>query len=118
MKVNYTDDQLEFAEQMRQVQQGVIVYIQPGATTGPAFNPVVGEPIPHTLDAIATGVSSQYVDGTLIVATDKEITSAVFGVVPDSSGEVVIDGKALQIVKLWQVPAAGTPVAWKFIARA
>ena len=99
-------------------QQGTIIYRQPGTPTGDPFNPTPGVPVDHPLDATATGVSQEYVDGTQVLATDKEITAAVFAVTPDSSGELVVDGQVLQIVRLWQVPAAGVPVAWKFIGRA
>lgn len=103
---------------LNQFQQGTIIYRQPGTTSGPAFDPVITDPVDHELDATANGVSQEYVDGTQVLATDKEITAAVFAVTPDSSGELVVDGQVLQIVRLWQVPAAGVVVAWKFIARA
>ena len=103
---------------LRQFKQGTIIYNQPGEVTGPEWNPTVGEDMPHTLDATANGVSQQYIDGTSVLATDKEVTAAVFGVVPSTSGTLTIDGQTLQIVRVWQVPAAGTPAAWKIIARA
>jgi hypothetical protein len=70
------------------------------------------------IDATVTGVSQQYVDGTSVIATDKMVTAAVFDVAPTTSGTLSVDGQVLQIVRAWQVPAAGTPVAWKMIVRA
>lgn len=114
----YTGLQGTASRLLGQFKQGTIIYRKPGTTSGPVFNPVITDPVDHVLDATAKGVSQEYVDGTQVLATDKEITSAVFGVTPDASGEIVVDGQVLQIVRLWQVPAAGVPVAWKFIGRA
>ena len=114
----YSQMQGVASQLLGQFKQGTIIYNQPGEVTGPEWSPTVGEDIQHTLDATANGVSQEYVDGTSVMATDKEVTAAVFGVVPSTSGTLTIDGQTLQIVRVWQVPAAGTPAAWKIIARA
>jgi len=103
---------------MARFKQGTIVYTAPGTQSGPDYAPVFSDPVPYTLDATATGVSEEYVDGTQIIATDTEVTAAVFGAVPTSEGTLTIDGQALQIVGIKQIPAAGTPVVWKLIVRA
>ncbi len=103
---------------LNRFRQGAIAYRQPGTTTGPAFDPVVGPPTNYELDATAVGVSQKYINGTTIVAADKEVTAAVFGATPDTSGRIVMDGRELEIVQTWQVPASGTPVAHKFIVKA
>ena len=114
----YSQMQGVASQLLGQFKQGVIVYNQPGEVTGPEWNPTVGEDIPHTLDATANGVSQEYVDGTSVLMTDKEVTAAVFGVTPTTSGTLSIDSQVMQIIRVWQVPAAGTPVAWKMIVRA
>ena len=99
-------------------KQGVIVYTAPGTQSGPDYAPVITPGASYTLDATATGVSEEYVDGTQIIATDTEVTAAVFGAVPTSEGTLTIDGAVQQIVGIKQIPAAGTPVVWKIFARA
>lgn len=114
----YDVDQVDFEEQLDEVQQGVIKYIERGTTTGDPWNPTAGASTEHTLKAVATGVSQKYVDGTFIVSTDLEVTSSVFAVMPNVSGTVSIDGQEMQVVKAWKIPAAGTPISYKMIVRA
>ena len=101
--------------------QGTVTLTKPGATTpGPKSwdPPVLSEPVVYTLDATVKGVSAQFVDGTTILATDLEITAAIFGADPAPPDKVEIDGKAVVVLKTIRLPAAGTVVAWKFIVRA
>lgn len=78
-----------------------------------------GEPTvtTYTLQATVRGVSKDLVDGTTILASDLEITAAAFGAEPDPADTVTIDGKAVTLVRVIRVPAAGTVVAWKLIVR-
>ena len=71
----------------------------------------------YTLDATAKGVSKEFVDGTTIVASDLEITAAVFGAEPGMGDTLAIDGKAVTLLRILPLPAAGTVVAWKFVVR-
>lgn len=114
----YSQMQAVASQLLGRFKQGTIIYNQPGAVSGDDWNPTIGPDVTHTLDATANGVSEAYVDGTSVLATDKEVTAAAFGVTPTTSGTLSIDGQTLQIVRVWQVPAAGTPVAWKMIVRA
>lgn len=101
--------------------QGAVTLTKPGETTpgpNPWDPPVVTAPVVYTLHAAVKGVSAQFVDGTTILATDLEITAAVFGADPAPPDKVEIDGKAVVVLKTIRVPAAGTVVAWKFIVRA
>jgi len=103
---------------MSRFNQGVIRYIEAGPATGPAWNPTPGADIATTLDATASGVAAQYVDGKTVLATDLMVTAAVFDRVPTMNGRLEIDGKELQIVNIMAKPAAGTVVVWSFICRA
>lgn len=71
----------------------------------------------YTLDAVVKGVSKEFVDGTTILATDLEVTAAVFGAEPAPADTMAIDGQTVTIIKTMRVPAAGTIVAWKFVVR-
>ena len=103
---------------LKQFKQGEVVYVQPGTTTGPAFNPVVGAPTNYQLNATVSGVSAVYVDETLILATDLQVITSVFDAEPTLDGTLTIDDKSLQIVKIDQIPAAGTVLAWRIFVRA
>jgi hypothetical protein len=103
---------------LKRFNQGVIRYIEAGPSTGPAWNPTPGADVTTELDGFATGVAAEYVDGKSVLATDLMVTAAVFDRVPTMSGRLEIDGKEVQIVKIMAKPAAGTVVAWAFIARA
>lgn len=100
--------------------QGTVTLTKPGATTpgpNPWDTPTVTDPVVHALDATLKGVSAEFVDGTTIFATDLEVTAAVFGAEPEPPDEVAIDGQVVTVIKTMKIPAAGTPMAWKFIVR-
>ena len=73
-----------------------------------------GTPIP--LDAVAFGVSAKYVSD-LISQSDIEVTAAVFSEIPTIDGIISTDGINRQIVKVAQIPAAGTPVIWQIFVK-
>jgi hypothetical protein len=105
-------------EVLWEFKQGAIIYKEAGPYTGPAWNPTPGADVISVLDATASGVSAEYVDGKSVLATDLMVTAAVFDRVPTMSGRLEIDGKEVQIVKIMAKPAAGTVVVWSFICRA
>jgi hypothetical protein len=53
-----------------------------------------------------------------VLATDLEVTAAVFGAELEPADQLSIDGQVVVVVEITRVPAAGTLVAWKFIVRA
>lgn len=103
---------------MAKFSQGQVVYTITGPSTGPEWNPTPGTPVSYTLDATVQGVEADYVDGTLILATDKQVTCAVFAVEPSLAGTITIDGKVCQIVRVDKVPGAGPVIAWRVFVRA
>lgn len=120
-KFNYARLQGTATRLIDYFNQGVIVLTKPGTTTpgpNPWDPPVVTDPVAHTLRATAKGVSKEFIDGTTIVATDIEITAAVFGAEPDPADVLTVDGKAVTVLRVIRLPAAGELVAWKFVVRA
>ena len=103
---------------MAKFSQGQVVYTITGPSTGPEWNPTPGVPVSYTLDATVQGVEADYVDGSLILATDKQVTCAVFAVEPSLAGTITIDGKVCQIVRVDKVPGAGAVIAWRIFVRA
>ena len=82
----------------------------------------------YTLSATVKGVSQKFVDGTLILATDLEVTAAVtatdengaeVSLDPDMTTDTLsIDGQAVTIIRDLSIPAAGTKAALRWIVRA
>jgi hypothetical protein len=107
-------------ELLTEFNQGVITLTKPGTTTpgsNPWDPPVVTDPVEYALQATAKGVSKELIDGTLIVATDIEIAASAFGADPEPADELAIDGKAVTLLKVMRLPAAGKLVAWRFVVR-
>lgn len=74
--------------------------------------------VAYTLDAVVKGVSSRFVDGSTILATDLEVTAADFGASAEPGDTLTIDGAVVVIIRDMSVPAAGTKVVNKWIVRA
>lgn len=113
MKTNVADKLL------KQFNQGDIVLVQ--ATSIPPANPWDAPTTTEArtpLNAIAKGVSEQYVDGVTILSTDIEIVSAVPINQPKVSDFIEIDGKTTTLLRIIPIPAAGLTVAHKFLVRA
>lgn len=101
-------------------KQGTVVLVRttPGEPDpDEPWKPVVDEVDEYELKAVAKGVDQR--DGTTILATDLEIVAAVAEVSPMmETDQIKVDGKDVVILRKMQIPAAGTPVAYRFIVRA
>lgn len=105
----------------------------------PTWEPWTGETTNYTyeLDAVVKGVSAKLVDGDVVLATDLELTcSHKMTLVATKVGDeepvtsstpvpfnaalldtLAIDGRPVTIVRDLTVPAAGTPVAYRYVVR-
>ncbi|TKT79978.1 hypothetical protein [Aquamicrobium sp. LC103] len=102
----------------------------------PTWQPWEGETTTNVyeLDAVVKGVSAKLVDGDAVVATDLELTCSHKMVLVEVDGVAVtpapvafdatlldtlnIDGRPVTIVRDLTVPAAGMPVAHRYVVRA
>lgn len=87
----------------------------------------------YELDAVVRGVSAKLVDGDVVVATDLEVVCSHKMMLAEVNGAVVtpaavefdaalldtlnIDGRPVTIVRDLTVPAAGVPVAHRYVIR-
>jgi hypothetical protein len=116
----YDDMQDVASEVLAEFKQGTVVLSR---TTYAASDPqtpwIPGAPTPatYTLAATVSGVSAELVDGTVILATDLQIVCAVPAITPAPTDTVTIDGKAVSLLRVDQIPAAGAPVAFRLIVR-
>lgn len=93
--------------------QGVVQFLRLHVAPGPdQWTP--GEPWRElmTLSAVVRRVEQKYVDGTLIVGTEDQVTFAVPSVEPVMTDKIIIDGTERVLVDIRRIPAAGTPVAY------
>lgn len=67
-----------------------------------------------SIDAVARGVSQQYIDGVTIIATDLQVISS--SAIPIDA-RIEIDGVQRAIIRHDKIPAAGVTVAHRYIVR-
>jgi hypothetical protein len=118
---DYARMQATASQLLERFSQGVVAIIKPRASTPGAnsWDPLItDDPVVYTLDATVKGVSKQFANGTTVLATDLEVTEAVFGADVEPPDQLAIDGQTVVVVETMRVPAAGTLVASKFIVRA
>lgn len=105
---------------LSQFKQGAVSLIQQTKGAGPSYNPGPQTQTVVSLNAVAKGVGSYYIVNGLANVGDLEVTSAVVaGVTVDQINDKIDlpDGSRWKIVSFQKIPAAGTPVVWKFIVR-
>lgn len=118
MSVDYASIAAEVAAAMDEVSQGHVVLKRVTVGT-PPNDWTEGEKTVETwpLKATVRTVSQKYIDGTLIIAGDRQVTFAVPATVPLMSDLLAIDGADHVMKDLRAVPGAGTPVMYvAFIA--
>lgn len=101
--------------------QGSTVYVQPGDTTGPAFDPTVGPPTRHNVSAVQIngGIRDSYVSGGSILESDILLNVAPFETNPKLEGIMEINGKDYEIVHVSPSTVdPDTPIVWRVGCRA
>lgn len=77
--------------------------------------------IVETIKAAARGIDAEIVGtevgGSVLLATDLQIICAVPDMGYEPADALTIDGKAVTILSVQKIPAAGTTAAVKFIVR-
>ena len=90
---------------------GFATTIRRPVTTGPAHNPVPGDPIEKPARVAVTSFKARDIDGTRIRQTDKRllVSPAGLDLVPAPTDSVLVDGVWLKIVDVQTIrPAAVT----------
>lgn len=92
-----------------------------GAPPANPWDPVDKVPKSETLRGAASGVKSEMigmeVGGTVILATDIQLTCAVPEMGYEAGDTLSIDGKVFHILSVQNIPAAGIASAVRFIVR-
>lgn len=99
-------------------KQGVVEYValeqQAGGTPD---DPAPEIERAYRINSTVRPVSTQYVDSTHIVQSDRQVSMPNVGVTPSHDGFVRIDGSHYSIVEVMPRPSAGTPVVFILIVR-
>lgn len=66
----------------------------------------------YDLAATVSRVEQKYIDGTLIVGTENQITFAVPPITPTMGDTFALDGVVMTLKDLRPIPPVGTPVAY------
>lgn len=102
-------------------QQGVLVLEKrtPVAGADQPWDPGTPTPQPFSVVGVVQAVDRRYVDGTLVLATDRMAiipTDALpASVVPTMTDRLIIDGESTVIKKVLRVPEAGKTIVYRLI---
>lgn len=70
------------------------------------------------IKAVARGASAQFVEADPnLVASDLQVIVAATDYTPVVGGTVEVNGKAMRVIRLDAIPAAGDPAAYRFFVR-
>lgn len=114
----YDEMALVAQEVLTEFKQGIVTLRRPSTPT-PGANtwdsPTPAAPTDTPLNATVSGVTSRYIDGETIFATDLVVTFPALDATPAKTDMLVVNGKPAAIKQIIQIPASGTPVAYKVI---
>lgn len=114
----YDDMQAVATDVLKEFKQGTVVYIAVTPGNGPVDNP--GQPTKTRTEVYAAvrGIKFKYVQVSLAVASDLQVTIAVDpAIVPKMTDFIEVDGVIYKIIQVLPKPAAGTVVAHVLIIR-
>lgn len=102
--------------------QIVLTHSVPGTPNAAApWEPVAPTVTTETLEGAARGVDARLVGtevgGTVVLASDKQVTCAPPAIAYTPGDTLTIDGKPVNILSVERIPAAGIAAAVKFIIR-
>jgi hypothetical protein len=113
----YSDMRNVASDLLGEFNQGSIQYIAVTAGSGTPDDPGAVVETVTDVNGVARGVKFSYIDNSLVVSTDLQVTIPADVVTPSITGFVRIDGLRYKIVKIIPKPAAGAPVACTLIVR-
>lgn len=117
---NYDRMRATAARLLDRFAQGTILLTRetPGAVDeNEPWLPVEPTEYSEPLIGAIRGVSTQYVDGTTILATDLQVTCKPPAMGIQLGDKVTIDGKPVITLRVMPKPAAGLPAAFVLIVR-
>lgn len=95
--------------------QGTVQTVTYTSTGGDEFTPPTETPVPVSVDAVVSGVSAEWIDGTAILASDLMVTMAVPDVLPIVGGVISIDGSDKTVKRVMKQPTSGVTIVVKCV---
>lgn len=83
----------------------------------PAEEAVVSEKLKGVASGVRSNLVGLEVGGTVVLASDLQVTASVPSIPYEAGDTLSIDGKSYHVISVQNVPAAGKPVIVKFIVR-
>ncbi len=115
----YDEMRVIAGELLTEFGQGGVVHQRVVPGVGPPENPGVGVTVQTPLnEVVAKGVTAQFVDGSMILASDLELVIPASKLQPTLRDTYLINGSTHTTVTIKPVPAVGTPVVYRVIVRA
>ena len=117
--MGFYDDMQDIASDViGEFEQGTVGYVTLTPVAG-ATPDAPGTPTETvtTINATVSPVWTKHVDGTHVVVTDKMVVTPAGVVTPDMDDQVRIDGVDHKIVRIRNIPEAGTAVVHHIIVR-
>jgi hypothetical protein len=94
---------------------------KPGVTTGDAWDPTPGTPVPYPVVLVETAFDERLIDGSRVKAEDRRFLMSVGALVvePTNADTLVLpDGTELDIVRVQPLRPGGVTLLWDLQARA
>lgn len=113
----YSDMQKIASSVLGDFAQGSITYVAITHGNGPRDDPGKSVETLYSVNGVARGVRFGYVDNSLVLASDLQVTIPADVITPQPTGFVEIDGTRYKIVKIVPKPAAGIAAAYDLIVR-
>ena len=108
----------EVARELIREEGRAMILRKPGQTTGPDWDPIVGEPIDLPITAFQVNFSTTETDGTLVQLQDRMFLVEALEQRPTDDMTILDRGTQLQIVDVKAVEPGDTPILFKIQVRA
>lgn len=113
----YSELQSLAAELLPEFSQGTITYIHPGTVSGDADEPTQAPPTDYPFESVMRGVKAKYVDGSNVVASDRQVTMPGNLVEAEIGGFVEAGGKRHKVVYIDRKPPIGPAVVFILVVK-
>lgn len=118
MAFDYESLKLNTVEPLIERFGKTVTLTQPGASTGPAYDPTPGVPTNNPGKAVEVKIKQEHIDGTLIQQGDRMFLVSTQGVPePALDNTMMVDGVTLQVIAINPLKPGDVTMLWKIQCR-